>query len=197
MTQQIARVNQIVAGILASALLATLTACTLEPTRQQAASSPVKITEVHFDPSPVQWQASFIEIANVTGAPVDVSGWQVTGAGRMTIPAATVLRPNDTVLFCKSLADVQKLASAKFLHVVAFQGKLRNSGETIRIEDLAGMVVDEVSYDPLVPTVKEAAGSGKSIHRADFAAHGGEAAWRVGAPSPGQFQAASSKTANR
>jgi hypothetical protein len=50
-------------------------------------------------------------------------------------------------------------------------------------------------------TVREAAGTGKSIHRADVASSGGEAAWRAGAPSPGTtppgLSGTTTKTATR
>jgi hypothetical protein len=150
-------------------------------------TSPVRITELHFDPSPAQGQAEFIEITNVSAKIVDLSGWQVTGAGRVALAAGTRLGPREVLILCQDPAAFQQAFAGAVAPGGTLSGKLRNAGETVRIEDTEGKVAEEASYDELDPEVKKAAGTGDSLHRRSAPGEaGGGAAWKAGKPTPGK-----------
>ncbi len=144
----------------------------------------VRVTEVHFEPSDEQGDVEFIEIANVTDDRVDISGWQVTGAQRLTLPAGTELDPKTALVICKDKAAFKKVFKG-VKPVATFAGKLKNGGDTIRIEDPDGKVADEVTYDKKDPEVEKAAGTGLSIRRRKVK---DKAMWRAGTPTPGSLK---------
>ncbi len=144
-------------------------------------NTPVRVTEVYFESSAEHGDVEFIEIASVAEEPIDVSGWQVTGAGRLAIPPGTTLNPKSALVICRG-ADAFKQAFSGVVPVAMFTGKLSNQGETIRVEDPSGQVADEVTYNESDPEVLKAAGTGMSIHRQKVT---GQPLWRAAKPTPG------------
>jgi hypothetical protein len=154
--------------------------------RTYLASSDVRVTEVHFNPSPAQGKAEFIELVNVGAKPAELSGWQVTGAGRVVLPQGTTLNPGQTAILCEDAAALKKVFGEALIAVATFRGKLKKSGETIRLEDPAGKVADEVSYDKKLPAVGEASNTGRSLNRTSFTR---DANWTASEPTPGKWDA--------
>ncbi len=147
-------------------------------------NSSVRVTEIHFNPSDGQGHAEFIEIANVGSQPVDLSGWAVTGAGRVSFPKGKTLAPGQAAVLCKDTAAVQKAFGAKVAPIAVFTGKLKGKGDTVRIEDPSGKVADEAAYQEGKPAVKEASNTGRSLHRVKLT---GDAStiWQAADPTPG------------
>lgn len=144
----------------------------------------VLITEVHYAPSEEQGDAEFIEIANVTLGSLDLEGWQVTGAGRVSLPAGTSLESKSALVLCRKGGDFLTLYP-EIQPAAFFEGKLSNKkGEVLRVEDPHGRVADEAAYDPVDAKVKEAAKTGKSLHRARVL----PVVWHVSEPSPGRLK---------
>ena len=110
-------------------VLPGLPSCKTPKQKEYREETPVRVTEVHFEPSDEQGDVEFIEIANVTNARVDISGWQVTGAQRMTLPAGTELDPRAALVICKDKAALRKVFDVEA--VATFSGKLKNSGDRI------------------------------------------------------------------
>ena len=147
--------------------------------------TPVRVTELHFAPSDEQGNVEFIEIANVTDESVDISGWQVTGAKRMSLPDGTELASKKVLVICRDKAALKKtFKGAK--PVATFSGKLKNGGDTIRIEDPDGLVADEVTYDKKDPQVEKATGTGLSIHRRKGSKE--KVIWKAAKPTPGSLK---------
>jgi hypothetical protein len=180
--QQRFRLGRLAASIGLAALVAS---CAQQ--RSYLKDSSARITEVHFDPSVEQGKVEFIEIGNASKEPVDLSGWQVTGAGRVSIPTGTVIPPGGAVVLSEDAAAFTKAFGASVKSVAPLSGKLKKSGETVRLEDPQGSVADEVSYDATVPEVLKASNTGQSLHRMSGPASGGAATeWKAGAPTPGK-----------
>ena len=154
--------------------------------RPRLADSPIRVTEIHFDPSPGQGKAAFVEVTDVSASPVDLSGWRVTGAGPLVLPKGTALAAGQAIVVCKDAEAFRKAFGAAVAPVAVFTGKLKNAGETIRVEDPAGAIADEARYAASDPEVKAASNTGLSIHRADL---GGEGSWKAAAPTPGAYEA--------
>lgn len=159
------------------------------PPRPRLEGSQLKVTEVHFDPSSEQGKAEFVEVANLGSAAADLSGWNITGPGRIALPAGTKLAPGAALVVAKEKAACEKLAGRSLEVAAVFAGKLRGKGETIRLEDPEGRVADEVSYDPADQEVAKAQRTGLSIHRANVDASGEPGrTWRAGPPTPGRLK---------
>lgn len=156
--------------------------------RSAVSGAPVIVSELLFYPSDAQGSAEFIEIANIAGEPIDLSGWQITGAGRIGIPQGMKVGPGETVVLCKHEETCAKIGGRPLKHAVALEGKLKNKGETVRIEDPEGRVADEATYDAADPSIQGACGTGNSIHRANYKASEGKGLWHVGPPTPGHFE---------
>jgi hypothetical protein len=184
-------------------LSVSLGGCSSSPQDQGAAATgaggaPVpilRVVEVHFDPSLQQGKSEFIEIANVGRADADVSGWAVTGAGRVVLPAGIVLPPGGTFILCEDRAACEALAGDKLETVVVYPGKLKAKGETIRIEDATGKVLDEAGYHDKDPEVEKAAGTGLSLHRSRLRASATQGLWTSGKPTPGKYPVRSGERA--
>ncbi len=168
----------------AAALAGCGAAATPKP-RTYLPNSDVRITEIHFDPSPTQGQVEFIELANVGTAPAQLGGWEVTGAGRIALPAGTTLNPGDVAVLCKDAAALKRAFGKELAPIVTFRGKLRSSGETVRLEDPTGKIADEVSYSEAQPAAKEASDTGRSLHRTSFDRDG---SWNAADPTPGMWK---------
>ena len=165
-------------------VLPGLPSCKSQKQNVYREETPVRVTELHFEPSDEQGDVEFIEIANVTQAPVDISGWQVTGAQRLSLPAGTELDPRAALVICKDKAALRKAFDVEA--VATFSGKLKNSGDTVRIEDPNGRVADEVTYDKADPEIEKAAGTGLSIERRRGSKD--RVTWRAGKPTPGRLK---------
>ena len=55
-------------------VLSGLLSCKTQKQNVYLEETPVRVTELHFEPSDEQGDVEFIEIANVTRAPVDMDG---------------------------------------------------------------------------------------------------------------------------
>ncbi len=173
-----------VAVVIAVFLLLVASGCST--TRIYLENSPLRITELHFDPYETQGAVEFVEIANLSAKAIDVSGWVVSGVGDPVLPDGTLILPGKTVVLCED-ADAFKAAFGSAVTPAAvYTGKLKGSGETVRVEDAQGRVADEVSYDEDDSEVQKASDTGLSIHRIRGA--GGQAAtWKAAAPTPGTW----------
>lgn len=168
-----------------AAVLAGCGAAAPPQPRTYLPNSDVRITEINFDPSPTQGEVEFIELANVETAPAQLGGWQVTGAGRIVLPAGTTLNPGDVAVLCKDTAALKRAFGNELSPIATFVGKLKGSGETVRLEDPTGKVADEVSYSGDQPAAKEASDTGRSLHRTTFDRNGN---WSAADPTPGKWK---------
>lgn len=104
---------------------------TTTPTRGTAnACSPIRLNEVESAPAAgAADQSEWVELVNLSGAPVDVAGWQVTrtaGPALAALPAGSAVPANG------------------YLVVEAPEGLA--SAETIGLNDATGKVIDSVAY---------------------------------------------------
>lgn len=124
---------------------------------------PLLINEMHTDPDSVQGDANgdgtvsssqdeFLELANTTFAPLDISGWQIADAIslRHVFPPGTVVPPREVVVVFGGGTPTGGFgnAAANGLVFTASKGRLalNNSGDTVTLSDAAGAVVQTVTY---------------------------------------------------
>lgn len=171
--------------IVAFLVLPGLSSCKAPKEFNYLEKTPVRVTELYFAPTDEQGDVEFIEIANVMDESVDISGWQVTGAKRMALPDGTELAAKKALVICQDKAAFAKTFKG-VKPVATFSGKLKNGGDTVRIEDPDGKVADEVTYDKKDPEVEKATGTGLSIHRRKGSKD--KVIWKAAKPTPGSLK---------
>ncbi|MBI3868012.1 MAG: lamin tail domain-containing protein [Verrucomicrobia bacterium] len=130
----------------------------------------VLINEIHYNP--LVPGSSFVELFN--SSPInafDLSGYRLDGAdfsfpgGSIITPGGFLVVANDAVAFAQAYGAAIPIAGL-------MNGKLDNSGETLRLTrpgvgGAADIVIDEVTYDALPPWPALANGFGSSLQLID------------------------------
>jgi hypothetical protein len=165
-----------------------------------------------YNPQSANDDLEFVELVNITGAPVTLAGWKFTNGidftfGNTTIPAhgtLLVLRfdPNNP-------ANATKLAAFRAAYPSLPQGAqmvggyadpisggvLSDGGETVALSQpdtpqpgglIPYTLVDEVEYDDAAPWPTTPDGTGNSLTRLSESIYGNEPTnWTGAAPTPG------------
>ncbi len=134
----------------------------------------LRLTEVNYNPPSATDLEEFVEMTNTSAAAtLDLAGVVVaegltgtdpsTGAPvRFVFPAGTTLAPGQSVLLVRDAAAFAaafpSVPVAKIAGTFPAGTALDNAGEVLRLEDAAGVLVDEVSWEPGSAT------AGKSVH---------------------------------
>jgi Lamin Tail Domain/Concanavalin A-like lectin/glucanases superfamily/CotH kinase protein len=141
-----------------------------------AYDSVVVFNEVHYHPTTTQQE--FIELRNLNGVDINLDGWALTGGADFKFPAGTII-PGHGYLAVGNVPGA----------VGALSGFLSNGGETLRLRNRNGRIMDELSYSDTKGWPEGADGSGFSMVRLQADATAGPAAWGVSrqrAGSPGE-----------
>jgi uncharacterized membrane protein YraQ (UPF0718 family) len=108
-----------------------------------SALSPVRITEIMYDPSG-DGSKEFIEFYNGSDTTVQLGGWSTYGVD-FVFPPGSSLSPSTYTIIARNAAALQSSHPGARISG-QYMGKLRGSGELIRLQDSAGGVVSQVSY---------------------------------------------------
>ena len=107
---------------------------------------PIRINEIHYNPSPAQGSNDhyeFLELVNLTSEPVDLSGWRFSAGISHTFANGTVIPAGGYLVLAKHAPSYANLGYP----VIQWQnGSLSNSGEWLWLVDADGQTVDEVWY---------------------------------------------------
>ena len=121
------------------------------------------INEIQYNgaaPGDPEW----IELTNQLSIDVDLGGWKLSGGADFTFPAGTTLRAGAFMVISDNPAALQTAAGITGV-LGPWTGSLNNSGETIRLRDLSGRLMDEVSYNDRERWPAGADGSGATLAR--------------------------------
>jgi hypothetical protein len=128
------------------------------------ADSRVVFNEIHYHPAETLDRHEFIEFYNAGDSVADVSAWRIQGGVSFQFPEGSQIEAGG-YLVVASDPEVMwqdfEVASAG-----PFDGRLSNGGETVRIVDREGLMVDTVTYRPGFPWPTAAAGGDSSMELA-------------------------------
>ncbi len=105
----------------------------------------------------------YIELYNPGSSSVDLSGWRIDGV-RYTIPSGGVINASEYLVCCAS-QSVIRVEYGITNTIGDWGGALQNSGESLRLINRFGRVVDSVRYDDKEPWPVAADGYGASLER--------------------------------
>jgi len=117
------------------------------------------INEIHYNPSAEQGSDSdfeFIELYNHGNMPVALQGCSFDSGIEHNFTELDTLAEHNYLILAKN--------SDQYAGAMQWQsGTLTNSGETIRLLDGDGLVIDEVTYQASIPWPVDANGAGSSL----------------------------------
>ncbi len=129
---------------------------------------PVVISEIHYNPAAdLQGEDDlyeFVELLNIRGIAVDISGFSFTKGIHIKFPQGSFMHPGECIIAAKTAA-VYKDRGYQVFQVDS--GRLDNAGEELLIADKAGMTVDRVQYDDHFPWPESPDGEGPSLELID------------------------------
>lgn len=138
------------------------------------AIGPVVLSEIMYNP--VESGSEFVELHNVSGSPVDLSGWDIDGISGFSFPPGTSIPGGGFLL----LLDLAKTDEATFRSTYSVPAgvpifgeffDLGNGGESLRLEKpnpvfgQPDILVEKVRYNDKAPWPTEADGAGPSLER--------------------------------
>jgi hypothetical protein len=143
---------------------ATLAGASVPASQTASAVNQVTIETVDFKPATSQEQEYFV-VRNSGALPVDISGWQITGAVNMVFRPGTVLPPgggatenlgdlyvakNPAAFRARAtVSDDGQAAKGKYRFVEGpYSGQLSARGETIELRDAAGTLLKTKTWVP-------------------------------------------------
>lgn len=116
----------------------------LQQTHAQAfADSVVVINEINYNPSSDN-DTEWIEIRNLMGVDVDISGWSLDQGVNFTFPAETRIAGHGHIVIAAAPGSASLSGTGA---MGPFDGGLSNSGESIRLVNNSGRTMDRVSYE--------------------------------------------------
>ena len=170
--------------------------CLFAVVAPSSADSVITFNEVMYHPAGNTQTLEWVELFNALSYDMDISGWQLDGGIEYTFPAGTTIPSEGYLVIAKSPAVLE--AQTGITRALGpFSGQLANGGETLRLENNSGRVMDEVDYRdggdwPVAPD-----GSGVSLAKiAPFTASPAAASWHFsrqlgGTPGAENFPGAS------
>ena len=139
----------------------------LTPITASAASTDVVISELMYNPISDDGRDEFLELANTSSAPVDLSGWTTSGVN-VTFPGGTTIPGNGFLVVSPDAARYQQTYGGT--PAATYTGGLSNGGETITLKDSSGTVIDSVTYSDRAPWAGTPDGEGSSLELIDASA---------------------------
>jgi PKD repeat protein/spore coat protein CotH len=154
----------------ATALIAMLVfAATVQIARVQHANADpggVVISELGYHSVSDLDTDDFLELANTSSSPIDMSGWSFTAGVNETFPAGTTIAGNGRFVVASNATSFKTLYG--FLPDATYTGKLSNSGEAVTLVDASMNVIDTVTYSDSAPWPTSPDGGGPTLELRDL-----------------------------
>jgi len=121
----------------------------------------VVINEIHYEPEEKLDRAEFVELYNAGDSQVDMSGWYFSAGITYVFPSPTLLDAGEYIVLAQDVAALNTKYGVTANG--AYEGRLDNDGETIRLRNALGETVDEVDYQLGFPWPNSSGGQGPSM----------------------------------
>ena len=136
----------------------------------RALDSVLVFNEIHYHPANELAQTEWIELRSLQAVDVNIAGWRIDGGVDYTFPAGTIMPGLGYLIIAATPGQIPGALGP-------WSGQLDNGGETLRIVNRNGRVMDELSYDdegewPVAPD-----GGGVTLARRSGSAAGGAEQW--------------------
>lgn len=133
------------------------------------AGDPVVITEINYKSAADADSDDWIELYNRTTTAIDLAGWQFCDeAGHAYLfPADTILWPGGYLVLCRDTIKFRAVHPGIRNILGNFTFGLSGNGESVRLLDAEGKVIDRVDYASAAPWPDTADGTGYTIELTD------------------------------
>lgn len=136
-----------------------------------AADSVVVFNELQYHPANEATQTEWVEIRNMHGVDVDISGWRIEGGIDFTFPEGTRIAGGAFIVVAKVPGQIPGAMGP-------FTGILDNGGEELRLVNRSDRAMDVLSYSDDGDWATGADGSGATLSRRNgLMANGDPGAW--------------------
>ena len=150
-----------------------------QPDTTTASDSVVTFNEIMYHPAADNPTLEWVELYNQMSVDIELSNWRVEGGIEFRFPTNTILAANSYVVVAADPTALQ-VASGKTNVFGPYTRHLSNSGDTLRLRNHNGRLIDELSYRDKDPWPVAADGSGASIAKGDqYSASSPAANWRA------------------
>jgi len=123
----------------------------------------IVINEIQYHPLSGDYGEEYIELYNAGSTPVDLSGWRFSDGITYLFPPSTIISPGGYLVVGYDPATIEARYGISGVMGPFLAGRLSNSGERLAIEDAAGVLMDEVTYDDHYPWPELPDGKGPSL----------------------------------
>jgi hypothetical protein len=149
-----------------------------QPDTVTAADSVVTFNEIMYRPAGDDDGLEWVELHNQMSVDMDISNWRIEGGVDFQFPTNTVLSASRYIIVAADPNRLRNAAPATNIYG-PFSNRLSNSGETLRLRNNSGRLMDEVTYGDEDPWPVGADGSGASLAKLGrFNASSPAANWR-------------------
>ncbi len=136
-----------------------------------AADSVVVFNELQYHPANEAAQTEWIELRNLHGVDVDISGWRIEGGANFTFPEGTRIAGGAYLVVAKVPGQIPGALGP-------FTGILDNGGEELRLVNRSDRSMDVLSYSDDGDWPSGADGTGATLARRNsVSANDGPGAW--------------------
>jgi len=143
--------------------LPLLTACLAQQLRADAV---IVFNEIMYHPAANEPALEWVELRNALAVDVDISEWSLTGGINYTFPSNTFVRGRGFLVV--AISPTAFTVTTGVTNVLGpFTGRLGNNGDTIRLRNNSGRVMDEVTYGVDGDWPVAADGAGVSLAKRD------------------------------
>ncbi|MDC0067010.1 lamin tail domain-containing protein, partial [Verrucomicrobia bacterium] len=136
----------------------------LAPIESNAIDSIVVFNEINYHPAENNHLLEFIEIYNQNSVNVDLTGWKLTGGVDYSFNKNTIIQGGSYMVIAldpETIKEVSGLAQV----LGPYEGRLDNAGETIRLKNNNGRIMDRITYNDKDPWPVSADGSGATLSK--------------------------------